>query len=208
VALANIYVLRHIQDYEGEDVENVYTFENDAGMDAQDLCLAFIEDVLPAVMAIEGGTIVSKEVRAYSLGNLSDLWNETDTTPAGYDTADTLPVFNAVGYTFRSGTRAVRPGSKRYANIPETVQIRGQITDAAYIAKMETLRGIFANNISNDDLLFAKFVIVKRVKYDVPGSDPVREAYRFPETDAELVVGNVLNVLTSRKITHQVSRGN
>jgi hypothetical protein len=73
---------------------------------------------------------------------------------------------------------------------------------------METLRGIFANNISNDDLLFAKFVIVKRVKYDVPGSDPVREAYRFPETDAELVVGNVLNVLTSRKITHQVSRGN
>ncbi len=207
-AIDQIYVVTHVQSNLNEEILNVYTYNADVGMHAIDVCNAFKADMIPAIMAVEGGTIISKEVKAYSLGDLAEVDEVTDTTLNGYGSSDTLPVFNAIGYTLKPAGRAVRAGSKRYANIPEEVQIRGEISDATYLTKMETLRVALDTGISDDDTLFAFPVIVKRVKYDVPGSDPVRSAYRFPTSDEELVFAGLRAVLTSPKVTHQVSRGN
>jgi hypothetical protein len=203
-----VFVLQHLQDNLGEVILNTYTYFADVGMTAINVAEAWIEDVFPAVMAIEGGTLVSREVKTYSLGDLADIDDQELPGASGYDSSDTLPVFNAIGYTLKPTTRAVRPGSKRYANIPEEVQIRGVITNATYLTEMEALRVALDTPISVDDTLFAAPVIVKRVKYVVPGSDPERFAYKFPNTDEDLVYATLRSVLTSPIITHQVSRGN
>jgi hypothetical protein len=139
---------------------------------------------------------------------LADL-NEVAVGETGvYGPDDMLPVFNAINFTFKPTSRAVRPGSKRIAGIPEGAQDKGTIENAPYLALIETLRVAYGNEISVDDTNFWQFVVVKRVPYDVPDSDPVRTAYRFPETDEELVFAPLRVVTTTPKISHQVSRGN
>jgi hypothetical protein len=138
---------------------------------------------------------------------LGDLGEETVGTGGGI-TGEMLPVFNAVNFTIKPASRAVRPGSKRIAGVPETVQLDGTITDSSYITALNGLRVAMGNEISTDDVNFYRLVTIKRVAYDVPDSDPVRVAYRFPETDGELVFAPVRNILLNTKVSHQVSRGN
>lgn len=208
MALADIYVLDHMQTFLNEELHNIYTYERlDTGT-ANDLVAAFIEDVLPLILPLQSSVVKTPSIKAYSLGNLGDLWEETVNEEGGTVDAEILPIFNALGYTFKPTSRAVRPGSKRIAGVPESAQVNGTITLAGYLTAMEALRLAYAGNISDDDANFWAPVVVKRVKYEVPDSDPVRFAYRFPETDGELVSATLRNVTTNTKVRHQTSRGN
>ena len=207
MALADIYVLDLKSQFLGEDLHNVFTYDSGGGGSAVELVDAFMDDVYPTINQLASSSIYFLSVYAYSLGNLGDS-AEQFIDENGLNGADMLPVFNAVGYTLKTANRAVRPGSKRFAGVPEAVQVSGTITDETYVGVMETLRVALSENISDDDVTFYNPVVVKRVKYEVPDSDPVREAYRWPETDGELVASSLRLVATSKKVTHQTSRGN
>jgi len=208
MALADIYQLIHNQSYLGQAIQNVYFYRReDAGSDHADLLDAWVADVMPSVMAIQDPKIITDTVVAKNLENFSDFGETIVDDPGTYDAGQILPIFNAIGYTLRSANRLVRPGSKRITGINESVQLDGIITEAAYITRMETLRVALDTVIGTDPLFFTP-IIVKRVKYEVPDSDPVRFAYRLPETDEELVLATLLGVTTSTHITHQVSRQN
>lgn len=208
MTLAKTFKVTHYQDVLSEQLLNTYFYTGLGTASASDLSEAWMTTMFPLVKAIQGGTLLNTHLRVESLGNLSDWHDHTINEGAGYDTADTLPVFNAVGYTLRPANRAIKPGSKRYAMIPETVQIRGIISDATYIAKMESLRVGLDTELSTDETNFYQLTIVKRIKYEVPDSDPVRFAYRLPTSDEELVSSPVVSISDSTVVTHQVSRGN
>lgn len=206
--LADIYVLDLQQSFEGEVIHNIWTFHKLGTGISQDLIDAFQSDLLPKIALIQNVEIITKLVRVYSLGNLGDTGEEVFSLPGGQDTGQMLPVFNAMNFTLRPVGRTVRPGSKRFAGVPELVQNKGTITDATYLGQLESLRVGLANELSTDDVNFWQPCITKRVKYEVPDSDPVRFAYRYPETDEELVFAPVGNAVTTTKVSHQVSRGN
>jgi hypothetical protein len=208
MALADIYVLDHIQSFNNEPIHNIYTFEAISEGSALDLINAFEEDILPSVQLMQCDDLRTEALKAYSLGNLADLNEKTIGTGGGNTSADMLPVFNAVNFSLKPTSRAVRPGSKRIAGVPETVQVNGTITEGGYLTFMENLRVAYGNEVSTDDVNFYRLVIVKRVLYDVPDTDPVRQAYRFPVSDEELVFAALRNVTTTTKVSHQVSRGN
>jgi hypothetical protein len=208
MALADIFVLDHVQSFDGEPLHNLYTYDSGGTGTAVDLINAFRDDMLPLILQLQCAQIRTDTIKAYSLGNLGDLDEQTvDETGANVG-LQMLPVFNAVNFSLKPTSRAVRSGSKRIAGIPETVQVDGTITDATYLTAMEALRIAMSNPISDDDLVFFDPVIVKRVKYAVPDSDPVRYAYRYPEAGDTLVTATIRAVVLNRKVSHQVSRGN
>jgi hypothetical protein len=126
-------------------------------------------------------------------------------SPGTFATDESLPSFAAIGYTLKLNTRAVRPGSKRIAGIPEIVTNRQTITDAAYIALMEAFRLKLQSPLVGAADTW-QLVVVKRVKTPVVGTVPLQYDYRMPTTDADLVYGSVVAALTSTTISSQVSR--
>jgi hypothetical protein len=207
MAIEDIYVLDLQQSFVNEPLHNIFTYERSTTGTAVDLINSFLDDILPLLKVMISNQITYTGIKAYSLGNLADL-DEQVVDETGTLTGDMLPVFNALNYTLKPTSRAVRPGSKRFAGINETMQVNGRITDSSMLAAMEDLRLALAEAISDDDVTFWNPIVVKRVLYDVPDSDPVRQAYRFPTTDEELVFAGLRAVSTTPKISHQVSRGN
>lgn len=206
MALEDIYVLDFASEFANDPMHNIFTYERSTSGTSTDLLNAFMEDIFPLVRGLFSSNIHYTTVKAYSLGNLGDL-DERVIDLFGTREIDMLPVFNAINYTLKPVGRGVRPGSKRFAGIPEIVQVSGTITDAAYIASMEVLRLALAEAISDDDLAYFDPVVVKRVKYEIPGSSPVRFGYRFPEVELELDARHLRLVSMTTKISHQVSRG-
>jgi hypothetical protein len=208
MALADIYVLDHVQRYLAEPIHNLYTFERLGDGTAVELINAFQADLLPGIQILQCEQIVTVALKAYSLGDLGDLSEETINTPGGQDGEEMLPVFNAVNFTLKPASRAVRPGSKRIAGIPESVQADGTINSSPYVTAMESLRIAYGNEISVDETNFWRMVIVKRVKYN-PDPEKLDEfAYRYPTAEDPLVFAPLRNVVYTNKVSHQVSRGN
>lgn len=206
--IANIYVIDDIQEYQGEPIHNIYTYKSDGTGTAVDVGNSFEQDILPKVLQLQCSQIHHVSLKTYSLSTALPV-DERNLDMFGANVGvEMLPIFNAINFSVKPTNRIVRAGSKRYAGVPETVQVDGVITASVYLTAMETLRLALAGSISDDDVIFFEPVIVKRVKYDVPDSSPVRQAYRFPETDAELVTATIGGVTVNRKVSHQVSRGN
>ncbi len=208
MALDGIMVLKLFQEFANEQLLNIFTYQADVGMAAINVRTAFLEDTLPAIRGSQCSQIVTKRIVTQNLGDVGDN-DDHDMSLAGAITGDQmLPIFNAIGYTLRPANRVVRPGSKRFAGVSETAQQDGTIVEGGWITAVEATRLALDTPISDDDTLFAYPIVVKRVKYEVPDSDPVRFAYRFPESDLELVFSTLSGVKSSLRITHQVSRGN
>lgn len=208
MALNTIYQLIHNQSFDGEELANVYFFNHAVGTGTSvDLATDFETDVLPAVEALQCVQVVSRSIDVINLGDLADFYSLV--IPAGHGAleGEMLPIFNAIGYTLKLDTRAVRPGSKRIAGIPEVEQVDGTITNAGYLASMESLRIILENNVVGAADTWQP-VVLKRVRTAVAGTVPLKYRYRLPRTDDELVFGGVTVALTSPDIKHQVSRGN
>jgi hypothetical protein len=144
--------------------------------------------------------------RAYSLGDLTDFAEVSQTGNTGNASGDMLPSFNAVNFTLRAASRAVRPGSKRIVGLAEGMVAGDFITNATTIGEMNAYRLALAATIEspNDNTEYFP-VIVKRVPYTTSKGT---EAYRWPTTDAELVAPAVTGALLNLRVSHQVSRGN
>jgi len=205
MALADLFVVKHFQTFEDQSCLNVYTFERSIGTGgAVDLASDFNSEVLPAVNQVQSTNVTNNELDVACLGDTADFDVYT-LVGGGLLEAESLPAFNALSYTFKSDDRAVRHGGKRYVGVPESVTVVNDITGATYLGYMETLRGILANPVVGAANTWRP-VLVKRIKYAVPDSSPVRYAYRLPVAGDTLVVAGLLSVLVSNKVKHQTSR--
>lgn len=206
MALSDLYVLDFKQRFLQQDIHNIFTFDKSGTGSAVDLNSAFVNDLLTPINDIQNHAIENVSLRTYCLGDLADN-SEVEISGTGNDGAgDMLPLHDAVNFTLKSTTRAVRPGSKRFSGIGEAYQVNGDITNVDYIALLNALRVALDTPITGDATNVYEQVIVKRVLYDVPGSDPVRQAYRFPIIGETPVVGTLAAVLLNRHISTQGSR--
>jgi hypothetical protein len=206
MALSDVYQLTQIQSYQTEEIINTWFFEKiDPAGTAADLAQAFVDTYLDPIRQIQALGLHQDSLRVVNLGDVTDF-AELPTDVGGLaGNGDTMPAFVAVGFSLRPNTRAIRPGSKRFCGILEAVITTGVITEPTYVDNVEALRIVLDDNAVGD-LAEYQPVIVKRVKYDVPGSDPVRTAYRLPENDGELSLGLVVQAFTNLRVTSQVSR--
>jgi hypothetical protein len=201
-------MLRDIQEYHGEQVLNVFFYQDLLlASTAQNVVESYQADVLPKMTGLQSlnmSHVLLDCVNLADSGNFYDLAIDE----AGGDSGDMLPAHSALNFGLRLDSRALRPGSKRICGIPEPAQVDGEITLESYLTNMETFRVQMYTILLSGVLSTFQPIVVKRVPYPVPGSDPERTAYRLPETDEEFVFGNVVQCLTSPHISHQVSRGN
>lgn len=204
--LADQYVLDFKQRYGAEETHNIFTFEQGEASDPFALSDAFITTLVPLINAIQHEDIKNVSVRAYTLGATGALWDQDVTGAGALAGSDMLPLHDAINFTLKTGIRAVRPGSKRFSGIPEVEQAGGFITAPAYTTSLNTLRVALASPVSAEAGIDFYPTVIKRIKYEVPDSDPVRFAYRFPEVGDPLVYSRVSVVLLNTKISHQVSR--
>lgn len=206
--ISDVYQLTHTMLWNNaEPMVNVYFYQRNTGLGtAQQLANAWSEDVLPAIRAWQSQIVWHDRCEVINLGDLTDFGGTNYTNTRGLNTsADPLPAFNAVQYTLRAGSRAVRPGSKRYPGITEGDVTAGVITSSGVITQLNALgAALIANIQAGTGETFAP-VIVKRVKY---APEPGKVAYRLPETTGELVAPGITGYSLNFNISHQVSRGN
>jgi hypothetical protein len=206
VALNTIYQLRDIQELDGKTIENVYYFNRSGGTgSAINLALAFETEFLPFVLACQVAYVSHVGLSVINLGDLGDFQQLPLVTAGTYSGDDHLPTFNAIGFSMKLNTRAVKGGSKRITGIAEPATTKDLITAAPLLAAVESLRDAFATDIVSAGNTWQP-VVVKRVRTAISGTVPLQYNYRLPATDGELVYGEVTACLTSPLITSQVSR--
>jgi len=206
MALADVYQLIVKQTIHGQDVENVFFYEAiSTGGSAEDLITAFVADMSSGMRALQVFALKWVIIKAQSLGNLSDFHEEPQTSAGAFGDADVLPSFNAVSYTLHPNTRAVRPGGKRIAGIPEAASLNGEIVEPGYLAAMEAFRLLLDDNLDGtlDDY---QPVIVKRIKTAVPDTVPPKFTYSLPSGSDVPVLGLVKSATVSHNVSSQVSR--
>lgn len=206
MALDGLYVVDLKQAFGTQDIHNIFTYQRDDAGFALDLNEAFVDTVVPAINQIQHTNIVNVGLRITNLGNLGDNWEVALTGGGVLSGGEMLPLHDAVNYTLKTTNRAVRPGSKRFAGIGELYQNAGTITDATYIGFLNALKPILSQVIEGGGGDTFTPVVVKRVKYEVPDSDPVRFAYRFPEIGETPVQSTIAAVLLNTHVSTQVSR--
>ena len=206
MALDTLYQLRHVQEFDGQEIENVYFFNRSAGTgDATQLCIDFESVFLPSIQLLQVAGVHSKKLVAYNLGVSSDFQTLPLAVSGLYGDVPAKPSFVAVGYTFNPDTRAVRKGGKRIAGVPTEVANNNEITSSSYLADMEGLRLIFAAPLTVGGNTWQS-VMVKRTKTLVAGTVPPKYKYALPVASDPLVIAGIRSVATSPFLTSQVSR--
>lgn len=206
MALSDVYQLIVKQSLFSKECENVFFFEKlDPAGTADDLITAFMATLSAPIRALQATAVVWRLISAASLGDLSDFGEVPQTVAGTYGNVDVLPAFNALSYTFHPATRAVRPGGKRIAGVPEAASLNGVITDPTYITLMESLRIFFDDALVGAAATYQP-VIVKRIKTAVAGTTPVKYKYALPKAGDTLVLGLVKSASDSLNVSSQVSR--
>lgn len=200
-----LYSVTHVQNFLGQEVLNTYFYERAVGTGASaDLASDFNSVMIPHIQAVQSGVVTYKELFVANLGDLADF-DEYILTSTGVVDAEPLPVFNALSFTYKPNTRAVRHGGKRIAGVPENVETAGEILDTTYLAAMETLRNALAAPMVGLANTWNP-ILIKRVKTAIPGTTPVRYRYSLPGVGDDATVAGILSVLVSNFVSHQVSR--
>lgn len=208
MALADIYKVRITFLIGGELCENVFFYERlNPASDADALLTAFSTDVAAKIVGVVVNNVVFQNIFVESLGDLTDF-DVSNLIATGGQIGNYVDPGTAINMTLRTGTRAIRPGSKRFGTIPADMIVDGVLQGSAgYMTQVEDLRAQMVTGlggVSDDDF---QHVIVKRVKYH-PVGKPTVWAYRLPETDEELVSSPVISALVNLNISHQDTRDN
>lgn len=206
VALDLIYSLAVKQNMFGQNIENIFFYEaiGDAGS-AGDLRAAWNTALSVSMRNLQSAQLNWTEIDTTNLGDLADFEKFPFAVGGLAGDGDTLPAFNAVGYTLNPLTRAVRPGSKRIAGILEAVQLNGVLTEPTYVGHVEDFR-LLLDDVVVGALTSYQPVIVKRVKVPVPDTEPPQFTYRLPKPPEDATLGLVKSATSSLIITSQVSR--
>lgn len=207
MALDSIYQVRARQHWGGSNkpFESVFFFEHTAGEgDWSDLSTVFGNVIGDAINDLQTTTVHNDSIDIINLGNPTDFGFAVWSGLGAYDES-ALPPYAAVGFTFKLNTRAVRHGGKRISGIPESVTDNGKIVNSTYRGKVEVLRLAMQQELVDASNTWLP-VVVKRIRTAVAGTVPQQYTYRLPTTGDTLTLGEVVAVLTSDDLSHQVSR--
>ena len=206
VALDQVWSLTIKQNMFGRNIENVFFYNGVApGGNAADLRSAWNTALSVQMRNLQSAELNWTEIDTINLGDLGDFEVFPFAVGGLAGSGDTLPAFNAVGYTLNLVTRAVRPGSKRIAGILEAVQINGVLVEPTYVGHVEAFRILLDDTVVGSDATYQP-VVVKRVKEPVVGSVPAQFTYRLPRPPEDATLGLVKSATSSLVITSQVSR--
>lgn len=206
MALSDVYMVICRQHLFNRNVENVFFFEKlDPAGTAEDLREGFAADYFPVIRPLQSFSLYWDSIDTYNLGDEGDFEKFPFVFQGSAGNGDTMPAFNAVGYTLNPATRLVRPGSKRFAGILESVVLNGEIVEPTYLAAVEALRIVLDDNVTGV-LSDYQPVIVKRIKTAVVGTVPLRYTYALPKVGDTLTLGLVKSASTNPRVTSQVSR--
>lgn len=211
MALSDIYMIQDFQSFTdtGEQILNNYFYRRlGTGGSAADLLEGFAagDHLLEVVAGMQVDNVVHVERRCLNLGNLTDFATDTVNVTGADTSGDMLPLHDAINFTLKVDTRAVRPGSHRISGIPEGASTNGLVVSSGYIDLINlVVSQMSAIIVSSDDSYTP--IVVKRVRLE-PDADHPRVRYRLPEDDGELVFGNVTAAAVNLLVSHQVSRGN
>lgn len=156
MAATNLYLLLDLQNYAGGigDNMNAYCYLQTAGAgDWNDLNLAWITTVLPAVLAIQSAAVQHMSLETTNLNDPADFGT------AGYAGAqvggrggDGISAFVNWAFQYTRTTRAVRNGAKRIMGVAEPDQANGvavggivALLNAAAVAFNTTLTDLSGN---------------------------------------------------------------
>lgn len=211
MALSDLYQVTVKANYTitGERVENVFFFRKAAGLGTATKLIDALVDtggIVELMTSLMHEDMLIEEIAALCLGDPEDFEYRGVTFPGG-GTGDMLPLHDALNITLKLSTRAIRPGSKRIAGIPEDVVQNGVFTDATYIGSIGAFAGQMGEEQDDGTGVTFQQVVIKRVL--VPADLPDHKAfYRLPEGAETPVVGDVVYGLANNRVSHQVSRGN
>lgn len=207
--MARFYEVVFKQKFLGEVMGNVFHYRSDdESATAQDLRLAFIEDMMPKINGIQHAGADNYLLQVKNLTDLGDF-DEASLTGEGArpDSEAALPLYCAVNFTMRANSRLVRPGKKRISGLCTLAQNAGTITRTTEITAMEALRvALFANLQHGSSGIIFKPIIIKRVKETDIETGEV--TYRMPRTGLEIQYADVVTALSNLRLTTQDTRGN
>lgn len=211
MALSDVWMATLTQGYMSltEAIINNFFFTSvDSGANAQGLweALTAEDNLIEAINGIQNANIHNRNLRVINLGSLLDFYDVGIEGDGAVTAGDMLPPHDAVNFTLKLNTRAVKPGSKRFVGLTESMVSNGIINDSGLIVNIGALEIALSETQSNGSWDYNP-IVVKRVGLPTPGTPPYT-SYRLPEDDGELVFGQVVAALVNLKVSHQVSRGN
>jgi hypothetical protein len=201
-----VWQITDVQRMDGEEMLNVYFYADPTSAgDADDLRLAFKDAFQLQLLDIQSVDLSHVALDVVNLFADGDFSTDSDVATGTIGT-ESFPHAVAVNFTLRPASRAVRPGSKRYAGVPESASNHNVINDSSYITQLNLVKDNLALEIAapTDPVSSYIPVVVKRIPYTTPGGNP---AYRLPTSGTEADVFEVLGALVNLTISHQVSRG-
>lgn len=202
MAFNDKYELVDVQNLAGQEVLNVYFYENNelsGTATAQDLIDSFVGQVLPEIAATQTDNILHTEIRVRNLFDASDNANEAISVPGDRAVGDYVSTFNAIGFRLVQDNGAVKNGAKRFAGYHESDSADGVITDPAMVALLTTLAAALTGTLDVGIIATWLPVIIKRILVS-PGE------YRLPTNDGETVFGAITDAVFNPLVTSQVSR--
>lgn len=186
-----------------QSIENIFHYRGNAltSPDAIDIAEAFYDQILPDIQAITATDVFFTEIRVHDLmaSDSPAIWTVGENGASSAD--QSLPPFNAFGFTLNVGSTVTRPGHKRFAGVVESDQNDGVVTAAGTIAAGAALATTLAFNLFDTAtglIPWAAGVIVKRILDD--------DSYRLPTSVGELVTNAIVDAAMSLIVSSQNSR--
>jgi len=173
MAVGDLYRTKHFQSLAGQQILNVYYFEQTVGSGgAQDLNLAFTLDVLPKVKANQSSQVLHTFLESESLDDPGDFATLSLGNSPGDDGTAFMPTFVAWGFQMVRATKTTRHGYKRIAGMVES-KVTDGVADASATAELQAYADIWPGPIT--DALGNEFDIKIIRNPDDPGTRVVND---------------------------------
>ena len=202
-AQGDVYEIVDTMTLLGQVCQDRYMYEVTSlpsGADANDVLVAFQEDVLPAILLVQPADVVHTSVRARNLFDNTDAAEVLLNEAGGLGAAEVTTSFNAYGFRFVGDNAAVRSGAKRLAGVVENAILDGVVTDATILGLLDDVATQFLVTMLYG-LLDAGTLVPVIVASILDGG-----TYRLPANQGEAILSTVTDVLFNPVITSQVSR--
>lgn len=210
----------------GENILNVFYYEMDNAESTSDetmidIGIQFETDILAGIQGWAEDSLLFGQLNMRTLledvaGALPREFVYDPTITNGIFSGDRLPTHDALSYTLTNNNPLIRNGAKRFAGVPEALNINGTV-DPGFPGIGSVL--ILETNLASPLLARAGEVdetnllpvVVKRIPYLAPDQTPVPggtpgASYRLPTTVSEYVPGYVDDAILKTFLSTQNSR--
>lgn len=151
---------------------------------------AYPDALMTKIADIQDGAVEFVSLVVRDVNSVTDFFEQPFVQPltGGFSTGNGASPAIAVGFRSSRTRTDIRPGQKRFSGISENLIDDGGLIEptilSAQVADLATALGeVLTYDDSGNTLTFSPCV-VKKERYEVPGSDPIRYAYKYYEDPA------------------------